>query len=116
MVLEELRGFAEALKHKFDLPGSANPEDQLKGPVGDLVAAVGKAFGLVASTKTEAQLSEYNVRPDIAVYLDGLICGYIELKQPGLGADARKLKSKHNKEQWEKLKNLPNLFYTDGRE
>jgi len=52
----------------------------------------------------------------MAIYAGGLICGYIELKKPGLGADAPRLKGKHNKEQWEKLKNLPNLIYSDGRE
>ena len=56
------------------------------------------------------------MRPDIAIYVGGLICGYVELKAPGLGADAPKLKGEHNKKQWEKLKGLPNLIYTDGRE
>lgn len=56
------------------------------------------------------------MRPDIAIYVKGLICGYIELKAPGLGADAPKLTGKHNKEQWAKLKGLPNLIYTDGRD
>jgi len=50
------------------------------------------------------------------MYADGLICGYIELKAPGLGADAPRLKGKHNKEQWERLKGLPNLIYSDGWE
>ena len=104
------------LSAKFELPGSANPEDQLKGPIGDLAEVAGATVGLIVSTKTEAHLSEHSVRPDMAVYSAGLICGYIELKQPGLGADAPKLKGKHNKEQWEKLKNIPNLIYTDGRE
>jgi hypothetical protein len=116
MPLDALNTFAADLQEKFSLPGTANPEDQLKGPVGNLLTDIGKLFGVHVATKTEAQLSEHNVRPDIGVYSDGLICGYIELKQPGLGANAPKLKSKHNKEQWEKLKNLPNLVYTDGRE
>ena len=38
------------------------------------------------------------------------------MKAPGLGADAPKLKGDHNKKQWAKLKGLPNLIYTDGRE
>jgi hypothetical protein len=86
-----LKTFATELKQKFELPGGANPEDQLKGPVSDLAKAAGSAFGLNVLTKTEAQVSEYSVRPDIAVYVAGLICGYVELKQPGLGADAPKL-------------------------
>jgi hypothetical protein len=61
-------------------------------------------------------LSEHKVRPDIATYVGGLICGYVELKAPGLGADAPKLKGEHNKKQYEKLKALPNLIYTDDRD
>ncbi len=80
------------------------------------VQSAGSAFGFTISTLTETHLSEHKVRPDIAVYSKSLICGYVELKKPGDGADAPKLKGPHNKEQWEKLKNLPNLIYTDGRE
>src|SRR5262245_29525521 len=91
-LLDGLKKFAADLKHKFELPGSASPEDQLKAPIGDLAKAIGSAFDLVVSTKTEAHLSEHSVRPDMAVYSAGLICGYIELKAPGAGADAPKLK------------------------
>lgn len=108
--------FADALKAKFSLPGSASPEDQLKPVVADLLKSAGTDYGLTVDTRTETHLSEHKVRPDIAVYIGGLICGYVELKAPGLGADAPKLKGEHNKKQWEKLKGLPNLVYTDGRE
>jgi len=116
MIVGILCTFAEALRAKFALPGSASPEDQLKIPTSTAIEAVGTTFGLTVLSRTESHLSEHKVRPDIAIYADGLICGYIELKAPGLGADAPRLKGKHNKEQWEKLKGLPNLIYTDGRE
>ena len=116
MNLSELEAFADALKSKFALPGSASPEDQLKPVVADLFKSAGTAYGLTVETRTETHLSDHKVRPDIAIYVGGLICGYIELKAPGLGADAPRLAGKHNKEQWEKLKGLPNLIYTDGRE
>ncbi len=116
MDLSTLEAFAEALTGKFSLPGAASPEDQLKPVVADLVKSAGAAYGLVAQTRTETHLSEHKVRPDIAIYVGGLICGYIELKAPGLGADAPRLQGEHNKKQWEKLKGLPNLIYTDGRE
>ena len=111
-----LQDFADALKANFFLPGSASPEDQLKPPVAELLVKAGAAFGLNVATRTETHLAEHKVRPDVAIYAGGLICGYVELKAPGLGADAPKLKGKHNKEQWEKLKGLPNLIYTDARE
>ncbi|MFM2273153.1 MAG: hypothetical protein RL702_2218 [Pseudomonadota bacterium] len=116
MELAELETFADKLKAKFALPGSASPEDQLKPVVADLLVGAGVSYGLTVETRTETHLSDHKVRPDIAVYVGGLICGYIELKAPGLGADAPKLKGDHNKKQWEKLKGLPNLIYTDGRE
>jgi hypothetical protein len=116
MPLDHLQTFAKDLKSKFELPGSASPEDQLKGPVSELIKHAGKEFGIEVNTKTEAHLAEESVRPDMAVYTFGLICGYVELKQPGLGANAPKLKGKHNKEQWERLKSIPNLIYTDGQE
>jgi hypothetical protein len=116
MELSTLETFAEALKGKFSLPGSASPEDQLKPVVADVFKVTGAAYGLTVETRTETHLSEHKVRPDIAIYVGGLICGYVELKQPGLGADAPRLTGKHNKQQWEKLKGLPNLIYTDGRD
>ncbi len=116
MDLKFLRQFADALKAKFSLPGAASPEDQLKPVVADLLKFAGADYGLTIATRTETPLSDHKVRPDIAVYVGGLICGYIELKAPGLGADAPRLKGEHNKKQWEKLKGLPNLIYTDGRE
>ncbi len=116
MDLLKLYDYAESLKAKFALPGSASPEDQLKPAIADLLKSAGAAYGLVVNTRTETHLSEHKVRPDIAIYVGGLICGYIELKAPGLGADAPKLKGEHNKKQWEKLTGLPNLIYTDGRD
>jgi hypothetical protein len=34
----------------------------------------------------------------------------IEVKAPGKGADPRKFSDPHDKEQWDKLKSLPNLM------
>ena len=116
MDLNLLQTFANELTAKFSLPGPASAEDQLKPTVSSLLGTAGTGFGLTIATRTETHLSEHKVRPDIAVYVGGLICGYVELKAPGLGADAPKLKGKHNKKQWERLKGLPNLLYTDGRE
>ncbi|WP_336056876.1 type I restriction enzyme HsdR N-terminal domain-containing protein [Nitratireductor sp. CH_MIT9313-5] len=80
MDISELESFADTLKVKFALPGTASPEDQLKSVVAELVKSAGTAYGLTVETRTETHLSEHKVRPDIAVYVGGLICGYIELK------------------------------------
>ena len=39
----------------------------------------------------------------------------MELKKPGLGANAKKFKGR-NKEQFKKFSSIPNLIYTDGNE
>ena len=116
MDISVLNRFADILKAQFSLQGAASPEDQLKAPVRELLREAGGAFGLAVRSQTEAHLPEHKVWPDIGVYVSTLICGYIELKAPGLGADAPKLKSPHNKRQWKRLQALPNLIYTDGRE
>jgi hypothetical protein len=46
--------------------------------------------------------------------LNNALVGFIEVKAPGKGADPRKFSDEHDKEQWDKLKSLPNLIYTDG--
>ena len=112
----DLEEFADALKEQFSLPGTASAEDQLKQHVPRLIEAAGADYGVKVDWQTEANLSELQVRPDIAIYVGGLICGHIELKAPGLGADAPRLRGEHNKKQWQKLKALPNLIYTDGRQ
>ena len=116
MKRSDLEEFADALRAKFQLSNNASAEDQLKEPVADLLKAAGATYGLTIETLNEEHLSELKVRPDMGVYVGGLICGYIELKAPGKGADAPRLKSRHDREQWHKLKGLPNLIYTDGRE
>ena len=90
-----LKGFADELKAKFSLPGTASPEDQLKAPVAELLKDAAAAIGLNVESRTETHLTEHKVRPDIAIYVGKLICGYVELKAPGLGADAPKLKGTH---------------------
>jgi hypothetical protein len=49
--------------------------------------------------------------------VNGAVTGYIEVKAPGKGADPTKwTKTSHDAQQWEKLRALPNVLYTDGQE
>ncbi|MBV8577757.1 MAG: N-6 DNA methylase [Acetobacteraceae bacterium] len=55
-------------------------------------------------------------RPDYAVTRQGLI-GFIEVKAPGKGSNPAAFPAKSaDRLQWEKLKSLPNIMYTDGNE
>ncbi|MEU7138766.1 type ISP restriction/modification enzyme [Nocardia sp. NPDC046473] len=80
-----------------------------------LVRRVGELFGLTLVVHDEVSLAAIQSRPDIAVDVTSGRVGYIELKAPGKGVPgAWSGASKHDREQFERLKTLPNLVYTDG--
>lgn len=62
----------------------------------------------------ETSLAEDRTRPDYAVTVQNALVGFIEVKAPGKGANPNAFRDKHDKSQWERLKSLPNLIYTDG--
>ena len=76
------RDFADKLRASFASGMPAQPEDQLKAPVAALIETV--TSGVL--TKTEAQVHELGGRPDIGVEVGKALCGFVELKAPGLGA------------------------------
>ena len=51
----------------------------------------------------------------IGVEVRNALCGFVELKAPGLGAQTKKLKDR-DKRQWDKFSALPNILYTDALE
>lgn len=108
--------FGATAKAKLSGEGQ-QPEDQLRNPIDELFKALGLECGLPAGSlvlKGEMSLAELRTRPDFAVEINKALVGFIEVKAPGKGADPRKWKAGHDKEQWDKLKALPNLLYTDG--
>ena len=96
---------------------AGEPEEQLRTPLVTLFKALAPISGLGghdAELVGETKLSDLTVRPDFAVTRKKALIGFIEVKAPGKGADPTRFKTKHDKDQWEKLKALPNLIYTDG--
>lgn len=96
---------------------SGAPEDQLRGPLDALMRDLAELGGLPAGSVHligETTLSDIKTRPDFAVTVSKALVGFIELKAPGKGADPRRFDNEHDKDQWDKLKSLPNLIYTDG--
>ncbi len=95
------------------------PEDQLRGPVEGLLRDLG---GLcVAEWRNQIVMVgetalKLKARPDLAVIRADLLVGFVELKAPGKGANPSKFRDRHDREQWDRLKALPNLIYTDGNE
>ena len=113
-ILDPLQDFAASLTKTYSSTLRGQPEDQLKGPVQELLRAAGAALGFDVSSVTESRVQGVG-RPDIAVGVGGLNCGYVELKAPNTGANAKKFKGR-NKEQFKKFSSIPNLVYTDGNE
>src|SRR5258708_9342311 len=110
--------FGAKAKSKLSNPAAkGQPEDQIRAPFEDLLGQVAELckfpHGSVAPVG-ESSVNELKTRADYAVSAHGALVGFIELKAPGKGADPRKFKDPHDKAQWEKLRSLPNLVYSDG--
>ncbi len=93
------------------------PEDQLRAPLETLVMQLAELTGLPRNAVKlvgETTLAHLSTRPDYAVSVRNALAGFIEVKAPGKGYDPRKFTDAHDKRQWQKLKTLPNLIYTDG--
>ena len=111
---EAVREYADEVAANFSLPVNADPEDQLKPLVGNLIKRVGAVIGDV-NWRSEVHPDNVDGRPDLGITRDGLLVGHVELKRPGLGARPENFTGP-NKAQWTRFKELPNLIYTDGSE
>jgi hypothetical protein len=114
---EAVSRFGASLRPKFAGIGAVGaPEDQLRGPLDQLMRDAVAVFGWPPNVTLvgESSLRDLKTRPDFAVTKQNLLVGFIEIKAPGKGADPRRFQDPHDKEQWQKLKALPNLLYTDG--
>jgi hypothetical protein len=110
--------FGVSLKSKLtSIAISGAPEDQLRAPLEALIRELAEIDGLPSKAVNvvgETTLAHLQTRPDFAVIVSNALVGFIEVKAPGKGADPRKFNDPHDKGQWDKLKSLPNLIYTDG--
>jgi hypothetical protein len=110
--------FGASVKPKLTSPAiTGAPEDQLRGPLDALLHDLAEIDGFptkALSLVGETTLAHLKTRPDYAVTVGNALVGFIEVKAPGKGADPRKFADPHDKDQWDKLKSLPNLLYTDG--
>lgn len=111
-----VRAYAVGLTENFASLTSAQPEDQLKAPVMELVAAAGKVAGLDVLSRTEVRVAGVGGRPDLGVDVNKALTGNIELKAPGKGAQPERFKDKRSRDQFIVFSDLPNLLYTDGQE
>jgi hypothetical protein len=110
--------FGRAAKTKLTaVAAKGGPEDQLRNPFEQLLGDLADLCGLDRNKLTlvgESSIAGLHIRPDFAISYANSLVGFIEVKAPGKGADPRKFKDPHDREQWKKLAALPNLIYTDG--
>ncbi len=112
---QALQQFGQAITAKMSQLITGAPEDQLRGPFENLMTSLAAALGWPIVCTGETPLPHRLGRPDYAVHLNRLLAGYVELKAPGVGANARHFK-RRNREQFKRFSAIPNLLYTDGNE
>lgn len=113
------KGSFEALVNRFGaqcaekLAGPGDAEAAIRAPLESLLRGVGKLIGVPAVLHDEVRDAERQVRPDYGVSVRKAIMGYVEVKAPGHGVDPA-LFTGHDKVQWDRQRDLPNLIYTNG--
>ena len=97
---------------------SGAPEDQLRAPTRNAFTRLGHEIGgLPAKTvsswsaRRPSHISRHAPTSPSRRQCSGRLHGS---QGAGKGADPRKFGDPHDKDQWEKLRSLPNLLYTDG--
>ena len=119
--------FADDLQGKFSAVTVGEPENQLRGPIEQFLQKCGESLDIKVTLIGETTLKSEpepesgsgpksgTAKPDFGVECQGLLCGYLELKAPGKGANTTHYRG-HDRSQWEHFRLLPNILYSDGRE
>ncbi|RXK85153.1 DNA methyltransferase [Chlorobaculum sp. 24CR] len=110
-----LQDFAAAVTEKMSQLTLGEPEEQLRAPFENLMAGVADALGWKVVCTGETPLPDRLGRPDYAIHRNQALAGYVELKAPGFGANAKRFKGR-NREQFKRFSAMPNMLYTDGNE
>jgi hypothetical protein len=112
-VVEAVAVFSRRVAEKLGRGGAE--EDQLRGPTEELFRDLGHSMGLHVVPYGEVRMPEFGVRPDYAIDIGRDRVGFIELKAPNTGVPPNWTKDhKRNREQYERLRDVPNLLYSDG--
>ena len=114
LVFDALQELAESVKRKMSQQTTGEPEDQLRAPFENFMKEVGISLSLDIESVGETKLDRIG-KPDYAIHSAKMLAGHVELKATGTGANPRQFKG-HNKDQWKRFKDMPNLIYTDGNE
>jgi hypothetical protein len=110
---EAVGEFGTACRAKLTGPGDR--EAAIRAPLEGLLGVVGQRVTVPAVFHDEIRDEQRQVRPDYGVSVRGAIIGYIEVKAPGKALAPEALTG-HDKVQWLRQRDLPNLVYTNGTE
>lgn len=117
-VRDAVATYGVATRSKLSNPAATGaPEDQLRAPLEELIRSLAGIAGFAPGSIVvvgETTVEHLHTRPDFAVTTNNALVGFVEVKAPGKGADPRRFREPHDKEQWSRLQSLPNLVYTDG--
>ena len=114
-IYNALRDFAEEVTEKSSGTIVGESEDQLRAPFGALMRSVGAELEREIVCVGETLLQNRIGKPDFGVISGRLLSGYAELKAPGKGVERRRFTG-HDREQFDRFAQLPNILYTDGNE
>ena len=114
-VYNALRNFAEEVTAKSSGVAIGESEEQLRAPFETLMRTVGDELGREIICVGETLLQNRIGKPDFGVISSSLLSGYAELKAPGKGVERRRFTG-HDREQFDRFTQLPNILYTDGNE
>ena len=109
-----VEAFLTDLRERLRHADIESHEALLVEPLRDLVRRLAQSHGRT-DIDIRGQAQEPGIgRPDFSIKDGPLLIGHIETKAPGLGADPARFRSRHDRDQWGRFRNLPNLLYTDG--
>ncbi|MEV6740597.1 type ISP restriction/modification enzyme [Streptomyces sp. NPDC051104] len=109
--------FGREVRAKLQGPAGAvsSKEESLTTPVEHLLCGMAARQHMKLIAHGQSRVQRLGIRPDFAISTGGRTIGHVELKQPGRGVEPQKWSPKsHDRKQWEKIKALPNVLYTDG--
>ena len=81
----------------------------MRDPFASLLKDAGAAIGLDVLTIDETPLDALGIRPDFMVNVAGGKVGFVELKARGRGVPTTWTPTTREREQWDKLRLLPNV-------
>ena len=112
-IYSALQDFAEEVTAKSRGIVTGESEEQLRAPFETLMKFVGTEKGQDVVCVGETLLQNRIGKPDFGIMKGSLLSGYAELKAPGKGVLRRRFTG-HDREQFDRFTQLPNVVYTDG--